>query len=397
MIHSFYFRFYKITHCDYLSIILARLAYLFFSVKFLCEKLLHKKKIVDGDIGEALEKIASVHYKETAEQKIVHTELNPELDLSIIVPVYNYAPLIREMIESILGQKTQFRYELILVDDGSTDGAREIVTSYASVPNVKVICQANQGIAGARNTGLDNASGRYIMFVDCDDTVTDRIVETLMSKAVSEDCDIVMCAHDLVRQSNGEITSVLPNIHTKKNLFGYCENAGILNYAGLPWCKVYKRELWENVRFFRGFWYEDTIIHSLIFTQCRRFEYIPEVCYKYRWYENNFSHIQGKKTDVRCIDYYYLMTAILRKADELQITDTDCFYTMLLNHLCAYFYKKVQGMDEAVLEALFITCRDILKKYRPNHKVKLPYVMRTAEKALVEGDMNLWILASNYQ
>lgn len=243
---------------------------------------------------------------------------------------------------------------------------------------------------------MNHACGRYIMFVDCDDIVTDDLVETLMSKALAEDADIVMCAHDLVKQKGGIVTSVIPNIYSGKNLFGYSKQASILNYAGLPWCKVYKRELWEDVRFFRGFWYEDTIIHALIFTQCKKFCYVPKSCYKYRWYENNFSHVQGNHTDVRCLDYYYLLQAILNKADQLGITSSDCFYTILLKHLCADFYKKVQGMDDEVLQELFIVCRDILNKYRPDHKVKLPYVLRTAEKALLEGDIKLWMLASNY-
>lgn len=396
MIHSFYFRFYKITHCEWLSVLLAKLAYLCYFAKFLALKVTHKKRIENGNTEDAIAKINSVYAKSAFAQEVIHTPVDPEVDLSIIVPVYNYADLIRENIDSILNQKTNYRFELIIVDDGSTDGAQEIVQGYASVPDVKVICQENKGIAGARNTGLSHASGRYIMFVDCDDIVTEDLVETLMSKAVAEAADIVMCAHDLVKQTGGVVTSVVPIIYSGKNLFGYSEQADILNYAGLPWCKVYKRELWDNVRFFRGFWYEDTIIHALIFTQCKKFCYVPKACYKYRWYENNFSHVQEKRTDIRCLDYYYLLQAILEKADELQITDSDCFYTMLLNHLCAYFYKKVQGMDDEVLQALFVVCIDILKRYRPNHKVKLPYVLRTAEKALLEGDINLWMLASNY-
>ena len=397
MIHSFYFRFYKLTRCERISIILAKLAYMCYFSIFFVLKLLHKEKIVNGNIKEATAKINSVYTRDIIEQKIDNVKMNPALDLSIIVPVYNYASLLKENISSILNQKTKYSFELILVDDGSTDGARDIVKSYASGPNVRVICQENQGIAGARNTGIDNAGGRYIMFVDCDDVVTDDLVETLMSKAMSENYDIVMCAHDLVKQNRGVVTSVIPNIYTDKNLYGYNENASILNYAGLPWGKVYKRELWENVRFFKGFWYEDTIIHSLIFTQCKKFAYVPKVCYKYRWYEDNFSHIQEKHSDIRCIDWYYLMLSILRKADELKITDTDCFYTMLLNHLCTYFYKKVQGMDEEVLEALFVICRDIFYRYRPDTKVKLPYMLRIAEKALIKGDINLWILVSKYQ
>lgn len=396
MIHSFYFRFYKITRCEWLSVVLSRLAYLCYLAKFLVLKAFHKRQIVDGNLDNAKERIKSAHFKEYKEQELRNSPLNSDIDLSIIVPVYNYASLIKANIDSVLNQKTSYKFELIIVDDGSTDGAQDIVRGYERLPNVKVICQANQGIAGARNTGLNNASGRYIMFVDCDDIVTEDIVETLMSKAVSEDADIVMCAHDLVKQTGDEITSVVPNVYSQSNLFGYSKDATILNYAGLPWCKVYKRELWESIRFFRGFWYEDTIIHSLLFTQCKKFCYIPKVCYKYRWYENNFSHIQEKRTDIRCLDYYYLLSAILGKADELKITDTDCFYTMLLNHVCAYFYKKVQGMNEDILQAAFIVCRDIVNKYRPSNKVKLPYVLRTAERALIKGDINLWILASNY-
>ena len=397
MIHSFYFRFYKITHCAWLSVLLSKLAYLCFFAKFMVLKIGHKKRIVKGDPETAKAKIDAVYSKKAAAQDAMKTPVDPNVDLSIIVPVYNYADLIRQNIDSVLNQKTNYRFELIIVDDGSTDGAREIVKGYSAVANVKVICQENKGIAGARNTGLRHAGGRYIMFVDCDDVVTEDLVETLMSKAVCEDADIVMCAHDLVKQTGGVVTSVVPNIYSGKNLFGYSDQAEILNYAGLPWCKVYKRELWENVRFFQGFWYEDTIIHGLIFPQCKKFCYVPKVCYKYRWYENNFSHVQEKRTDIRCLDYYCLLQALLRKADELQITDSDCFYTMLLNHLCAYFYKKVQGMEDEVLQALFIICGDILNRYRPEHKVKLPYVLRTAEKALLEGDINLWMLASNYQ
>lgn len=396
MIHSFYFRFYKLTHCEWLSVMLSKLAYLCYFAKFLLLKLTHKKRVVSGSKEEAIAKINSVFSKSALEQEVIHAPANPNVDLSIIVPVYNYANLIRENIESILSQNTSFKFELIIVDDGSTDGAQDIVKEYASKSNVKVICQENKGIAGARNTGLNHARGRYIMFVDCDDIVTDDLVETLMRKAAAEDADIVMCAHDLVKQTGGVVTSVIPNVYSGKNLFGYSDDADILNYAGLPWCKVYKRELWEDVRFFRGFWYEDTIINALIFTQCKKFCYVPKVCYKYRWYENNFSHVQEKRTDIRCLDYYYLLQAILNKADELQITDSDCFYTMLLNHLCPYFYKKVQGMEDEVLQAIFVICRDILVKYHPDHKVKLPYVLRTAEKALLEGDMNLWMLASNY-
>jgi len=397
MIHGFYFRFLKITHSKWLSAVLARLAYAVFLLRFMLEKMRYIPHIVKGDSAEAERKVASVHPDSMGQPDYESTAADPEIDISVIIPVYNYAGLIRENIDSVLCQKTQYRYELILVDDGSTDGAREIVCSYEADPRVKVICQQNQGIAGARNTGLNHAKGRYIMFVDCDDVVTDDIVQTLMEKAYADDCDIVMCAHERIIEKEGTVTGVIPNVYSDENLSGYCEDAKILNYAGLPWCKVYKRELWETVRFMPGYWYEDMIIHSLLFTQCRKFAYIPRICYKYRWYENNFSHTQGNSRNPRSIDMYWLLLRILEKAEELRITDTECFYTMLLNHLCTYYYNKIRGLEEDVVEDLFVLACDLFRKYRPEQRVKLPYMLRVTEKALDSGDIRLWKLAAKYR
>lgn len=397
MIHGFYFRFLKITKKEWLSILFARLAYAAYLTKFVLQKWMLKRRVVIGNTDVARQLIASVHPDPSGRPVPQSTPMRADLDLSIIVPVYNYAGLIRQNVESILSQKTKYHYELILVDDGSTDGAREIVCSYAAEPRVNVICQENQGIAGARNTGLNHAQGRYIMFVDCDDIVEPDIVETLLDKAFADDCDIVMCGHNLVKEREGEIISVVPNLYSQHNLSGFNRDAAILNYAGLPWCKVYKRELWETVRFLPGYWYEDTIIHALLFTQCRKFAYIPKVCYQYRWYENNFSHTQGKRTNPKCIDRYWMLNPILEKAKFLGVTENDCFYTMLLQHLSTYYYRTIQGMREDVIDALFVLACDLFHKYRPQRKVVLPYMLRMVEKALENGDINLWKLASNYQ
>ena len=325
---------------------------------------------------------------------IVNPEIEKELDLSIVVPVYNYAGLIEKNIESILRQKTKYQFQLILVDDGSTDGAREIVMNYQSHPQVKVLLQENQGIAGARNSGINHAAGRYLMFIDCDDTVHDDMVETLLDRAYAENCDIVMCAHNLSKEKNGQVYQVIPNIYPGKNLLGYKNGDTIMNYAGLPWCKVYKREMWNQVRFLPGYWYEDTIIQMLLFTQCKKFSYVPKVCYEYRWYENNFSHIQGKSTNIKCIDRYWMLLIIIQMYKDMKLPLDGRFYTLLLKHLSAYYYPTIANLDEKVIEGLFVLGCDILDKYRPKEKVKLPYMLRVTEKAMVNRDIELWKLAS---
>ena len=316
--------------------------------------------------------------------------------LSFIVPIYNVAPYLRKCVDSLLMQDYE-DYEIILVDDGSTDGTGKLIDQYKSYSQVIVIHQKNQGIGAARNTGIRHAHGRYIMFIDCDDTVRSDIVDNLMSCALETDSDIVMCAHELIKVRNGEIYQVLPNVYPSANLMGFRNNDEIMNYAGLPWAKVYRRELFEQVRFFPGYWNEDTIVHMLLYTQCKKFTYLPLIEYEYRWYEKNFSKVQGNSKNNRAAEYIWLLRAIVEHYDEMGLPSDAKFYTALLRHLSCYYYPKIAGLPEEVVQALFIMGRELLIKYKPSDRVKLPYVLRLTEKAIVQKDIELWKLVSRNQ
>ena len=397
MIQAFYFRFYKYSHNEWVSMVLSHIAYFLYHILFLIKRIRTRKDIVSISEKDALEKISNVYPKPISEPIVNDPDINFDLNLSIVVPVYNYENLIRQNIESILNQKTSYRYELILVDDGSTDGAGEILKEYADRENVTVIFQSNMGIAGARNTGINHATGRYLMFADCDDLLNDEIVERLLKRAYEQDCDIVMCAHDLVKEKDGQVISVLANVYPPYNLLGFKNNDQIMNYAGLPWAKVYKRELFNGVRFLPGYWYEDTIIQFLLFTQCKRFSYIPYVGYEYKWYEKNFSHTQNSSANVKCIDRYWMLLDIIEKYKELGLPLDAQFYTMLIRHVSIYYYPQLKGLTDDLLEALFILAREQIIKYRPKQSCQLPYMLKVTEKALLEKDINLWKLATKYQ
>ena len=286
---------------------------------------------------------------------------------------------------------------MIIVDDGSTDGAADVLKKYADNPNVKLIFQKNAGIGAARNTGINNADGKYLMFVDCDDVVHDDMVETLMNKAYSENYDMVMCANNLSKERNGAIYEIVPNVYPKYNLIGYKNGDEIMNLAGLPWCKVYKREIWNNVRFFPGYWYEDTIIQFLIFMQCENYAYIPKIEYEYKWYEKNFSHTQGNSASPKSIDTYWLLIEILEQYKKNNMPADDRLYTLVLRHISTYYYGSVKNLDSKVVEALFVLAKDLYSEYKPNHKVKLPFMLRQIEKSFDNNDIELWKLASCYQ
>ncbi len=394
MIFDIYYRFYNITHNKTLSVILAYLARFLFFLRFLLRAFNQKKENVYMDERSALELLRETSPQSDSTPDYSTEDVCEEIILSIIVPVYNHMDVLKRCIDSLIDQETDYTYELLLIDDGSTDGAQLFIEEYSTYKNVRVFHQKNGGIAAARNTGICHARGHYIMFVDCDDYVHKDIVEKMIHKAVESNADIVMCAHNLVRIKNGIIKSTLPNIDPQINLLGFRNGDEIMNYAGLPWGKVYKRFLFENVRFFPGYWYEDNIIHSLIFTQCKSFCYLPEVLYEYQWHESNFSHIQGGKGQKKGVDSYWILIAILERYKQLNLEQGATFYTMLLRHLSAYYYTTVSSLSEDIVQAMFILGREQLLKYKPEKKVKLPFMLWLTEKAMIHNNIALWRLCS---
>lgn len=397
MIYGFYFRFYGKFHNSVFSSVLAKLAYMLYCCVFFLKKLRHKRVSVDVNIDDARNIVNGIHPRLDSHPVYENKPIDDNIDLSIVVPVYNYVNIIESNIDSILNQKTEYNYQLIIVDDGSTDGAADVLKRYANNPKVKLIFQKNAGIGAARNTGINNADGKYLMFVDCDDIVHDDIVETLMNKAYSENYDMVMCAHNLSKERKGAIYEIVPNVYPKYNLIGYKNGDEIMNLAGLPWCKAYKREIWNNVRFFPGYWYEDTIIQFLIFMQCKNYAYIPKIEYEYKWYEKNFSHTQGNSANSKSIDTYWLLIEILEQYKKNNMPVDDRLYTLVLRHISTYYYSSVKNLDGKVVEALFVLAKGLYSEYKPNHKVKLPFMLRQIEKSFDNNDIELWKLASCYQ
>ncbi len=396
MKQGFYTFFYKRLPNEKICVILATLAYFAYCAAFFVKKTFTKKRIVTMDPSVAKEIITAKYPKIETRAEVVNLPLDENLDLSIIMPIYNYEDLIEQTISAALNQKTKYNYELILVDDGSRQPAKDILEKFKSHPKVKVIHQENGGIGAARNTGLNNASGRYYMFIDCDDIVHDDIVETLLSKAYKNDLDMAICAHNLSKESGGKITSVTPNIYPKYNLMRYKDGDYLWNYPGLPWCKVYKREMFENIRFLPDYWYEDTIIHFLVFRLCKTFEYIPEVKYEYRWYEKNFSHIQTKAPD-RAVQRYWMLERCIEDTVRFGLDTGVIFYKLLLRHLGSFYYYNVSNMDEEAVNAMFVLASELLKKYVPKEKYHLPYALKQLEKALLTNNIELWKLACTIQ
>ena len=222
--------------------------------------------------------------------------------VSVIVPVYNSERYIRECVDSILSQSFQ-DYELILVDDGSTDGCGEIIDGYAARDSrVRAVHQKNGGPSAARNAGLDAASGRYVYFADSDDILDAQLLETVIPR-MDEGYDMVVFgfriipAPDKKERENmaytvRQETKVILDDDEKKAEF----IAGPFRRRSIrwePWNRVFRREIIEErqIRFGydRRVFAEDMYFTYFYVAHASRILLLPECLYTYRKHEGSVS------------------------------------------------------------------------------------------------------------
>lgn len=170
-----------------------------------------------------------------------------EKKLSVIIPIYNAKEYLPRCLDSVIGQ-TYNGLEIILIDDGSTDGASEIADIYASKDDrIKLIHQDNQGESHARNVGLSMVTGDYFTFVDCDDWVDEDMYEELMDAAISKDADIAASSWYKDYGDKQEIIKnekkVTEGIIDREQLALYVYERDAYRGFSYMWDKIYKKKL----------------------------------------------------------------------------------------------------------------------------------------------------------
>lgn len=190
-----------------------------------------------------------------------------EIDVSIIVPIYNVETYLKQCLDSLINQ-TLKGIEIICVNDGSTDNSLAIIQEYAQRDTrVVILSKDNGGLSSARNAGMKIAKGKYIGFVDSDDWVDLGMFEKLYNKAISKDADIAMCAVNCVNEMTQEIENndtyfQLGCFSEKFNdiVFNHRDTKDFLfDISVTAWNKIYKKELIEkyNIAFPEGLIFED--------------------------------------------------------------------------------------------------------------------------------------------
>lgn len=167
--------------------------------------------------------------------------------ISIIIPVYNAELYIRKCLDSILAQ-THTCWEAILVNDGSPDNCGDICDEYAAKDNrFKAIHQANGGVSVARQTGLDNAKGEYIIHCDPDDWVEPNMLEEMQRCATANNADMVIC--DFIEEHKGYSIRHSQNIEIKTNSKYIRDKLLKDELFGVLWNKLIKKNCIKNIKF----------------------------------------------------------------------------------------------------------------------------------------------------
>ncbi len=206
--------------------------------------------------------------------------------ISIVVPIYKVEKYLEKCVESICNQ-TYRNLEIILVDDGSPDQCGAMCEEYASKDDrIKVIHKKNGGLSDARNAGIDVAKGTYIGFVDSDDYIHPSMFEILYKAVKENDAEISVC--NFFKVEDGEYVNYkgISNVNsvvfdTEREYAQYAFEEKTMDFFTVAWNKLYKRELFDEIRYPFGKIHEDEFTTYKLFHLSKKAVYVKEDLYFY--------------------------------------------------------------------------------------------------------------------
>lgn len=289
--------------------------------------------------------------------------------VSIIVPVYNVEAYLDRCLQSIAGQQG-VSFEVILVDDGSTDSSAEICDSYSAADSrFKTIHKSNSGVSSARNIGLQYAEGEYVMFVDSDDALAPESLSRLM--AVTDNGSVDMVVGGFISYLDSALEGVcVPSATSSYHEGEMCKFfENVMNEAGElmrgPWAKIYRRSVisLKGLRFNESLSYAEDklfVYAFLVHAGCAAAVAAPV----YEYYRRSGSLSWGKTTEKRAgqilemlPEYYGVFTDLLSRFPDSErlgkVYHNDLFCGDLMRVFRIYMKKKTTLLTEGNLKMMY--------------------------------------------
>ncbi|QFJ53909.1 glycosyltransferase [Pseudobutyrivibrio xylanivorans] len=290
-------------------------------------------------------------------QGLSHEANNSQPLVSIIVPMYNVAEYLGKCLDSIMGQ-SYTKLQILLIDDGSTDRTATIAKQYARIDSrFTYIHQENKGLSGARNTGIENANGEYIAFVDSDDWIEPDYVSHMVQDALKTDADIIICGYVEEGGSCRQISLDKSNGFSRTSAMRILGNIFTEDYLAMivAWNKLYKKQVFDKVRFAVGKIHEDEFAIHRIIDESKLICTVPEPLYHYRIRTDG---ITGSKhtDDIRHFDVF-----------EAHQDRVEC----CKNQFYGEFYRLiVYSMFEELIQLMFRYSDEAYKKYHLDNRFR---------------------------
>lgn len=221
--------------------------------------------------------------------------------ISVIVPVYNVKDYIKKCVQSIIEQSYK-NLEIILVDDGSTDGSAQICDEIGKIDDrIVVLHKKNGGLSDARNYGIDHSQGEFLSFIDSDDYIHPDMYKNMLNRMHIDNSNLCLCNYMKVDE-NGEKTrgnysnfNVKDSIISDKDMIKGLESSDIV-YFVIACNKLYRKSLFENVRYPAGKIHEDEYVAHLIAHNARMISCISEPYYFYLQRTDSITHGESSKS-----------------------------------------------------------------------------------------------------
>lgn len=263
--------------------------------------------------------------------------------ISVIIPVYNVKSYLKKCVDSVINQ-TYKDLEIILVDDGSTDGSSEICDQYKTIDSrIKVIHKKNGGLSDARNCGIDISKGEYITFLDSDDWVDENIYKILYDALKKYDVNISICKLKQVCSEDEKLDVSKDNIiiysslELSKKL--YYNNNTIIQIVGA--CnKLYKKNVFKNKRFPYGKFYEDGFLIPILLNEAKNVAYIDKELLYYRQREGSITHKKFSEKTLECIEVYEYLINYYKNNRLIELIDGPKKFLVENILMCYYLAKK---------------------------------------------------------
>lgn len=272
------------------------------------------------------------------------------MKLSIIVPVYNAEAYLRPCLDSLLGQ-TIGDFEIILINDGSTDGSQSVIEEYKRTYPQIIRSQTveNGGQGRARNIGMELAQGDWLGFVDSDDWIDLRMYEKLYKAAQAENAEVAVCGILSVAEDGS--TEELPVWQEGRALFA----------AGSVSNKLFKRSAVEGIRFPEGLWYEDFAFSANAIMRAEKTAFVEENLYFYRRGQTSTMNNNNANKN---LDMLKIMEGL--KGPMLKAGQKDGFEELLINHVLLETVKRLAIQSGPDKKAALGKIRGYVRRNIPN-------------------------------